>query len=329
MTNSQTSECTFISKIKRIIIKRKIKKLPLKKRQNLKKLRNKSLKSRYKSINKVRFYKKLSLALILFNFLPFFHISNDDNFGSYNNYKKARFSLLSIPLGKNIFYLLSIRKGKNTLNYFFIYRISFDRIQKRITHGKVDQHVNNYKNYSLIATNEQLEKQEEFLKFRISENTSSLYSLHNKVSFYSTIGLALLGFLGFLLTEIVNIKTFLDIKWLLYSLWGLSFVYAANLVLFVMPAIAVGSFYKSSFSDLRKNSERAALCTSFYRDWYDIRDAVRYYASLVKNIEKYLYLLIGSCILTWICIFILNNFLSYTYDYYIVYLQTHFISSIS
>ncbi len=269
----------------------------------------------------------ITFVLKLLNTLPIFHISNDDNFGTYNNFSTARLSLFSIPLGTNIIYVISLNRVNNKFNFFKC--ISFDELQSRVEPSEVEEKVKSYELYLRTSTNLQQIQQEEFLKIRIAESIGSLYSLHNKVSFYSTIGLALFGFLGFLLTEIVNFKTFFYIKLSPYFLWGLSLVYATNLTLFIKKAIAVSSFYKSSFGDLKKNSKETALSTAFYRDWYDIKDAVRYYASLVKNIEKYLYRLIGACILTWLSIFILSNFFSYTYDYYIVYLQTHFPTFIS
>lgn len=269
----------------------------------------------------------MSFLMKILNILPIFHVSNDDNFGTYCDFSTARLSLLSIPIGVNIIYLISMNRSNNKFNFFTF--ISFDVIQSRVKPNEVEEKVKKYESYLKTSTCLQRIQQEEFLKIRIAESIGSLYSLHNKVSFYSTIGLALFGFLGFLLTEIVSFKAFLYIKLVSCFFWGLSLVYAINLALFIKKSIAVSSFYKSSFGDLKNNTEETALSTAFYRDWYDVNDAVRYYASLVKNIEKYLYRLIGSCTLAWLCIFILNNFFSYTYDYYIVYLQTHIFSSIS
>ncbi|HBC7431402.1 TPA: hypothetical protein KEY68_003702 [Providencia rettgeri] len=252
----------------------------------------------------------------ILNSIPIIHVSNDDNYGTYHNIETIRISLLSIPLGKKIFYFLSKKRNCKKIELFKV--IYFDIEQCRVSPEEVDEKVSNYELYLKTTSPLQREKQEEFLKIRIAESIGSLSSLHNKVSFYSTIGLALFGFLGYLLTEIVNLKTFIYIKWWLFSFWSLSALYALNLVFFIKAAIAVTSFNKSKFSTLRNNVKETALLTAFYRDWYDITDAVRYHASLVKNIEKYLSYLIISCVLTWGILFISTNILTYSYEFCIV-----------
>ncbi|MHA3357381.1 hypothetical protein ACX1HO_19135 [Yersinia enterocolitica] len=249
----------------------------------------------------------MSKFLLIFNYLPFFHISNDQNFGTYNDLDTARFSLFSLPLGESIFYLFTLYKKDDIWHINLYKKLSFDQVQSRVKPSEIEEKVAAYENYIVGISDQERERQEEFLKIRIAELTGALYSLHNKVSFYSTIGLALLGFLGYLLGEIVNSNLPIMLIWIFYALWGLSFLYALNLVLFIRSSIAVNSFYKSSFSGLKKDPKKTALAISFYRDWYDINDVVRYIASLVKNIEKYLYWLISSCVVTWVCMFLTSN----------------------
>ncbi|HDL7734944.1 TPA: hypothetical protein PXR55_004131 [Yersinia enterocolitica] len=246
----------------------------------------------------------MSKFLLIFNYLPFFHISNDQNFGTYNDLDTARYSLFSLPWGKSIFYLFTLYKMDDSYHVDCYKKLSFDQVQSRVKPSEIEEKVAVYKEHITGISDQERERQEEFLKIRITELTGALYSLHNKVSFYSTIGLALLGFLGYLLGEIINSNAPMVMTWILYTLWGVSSLYALNLALFIISSIAISSFYQSSFGDLKKDPNKAALAISFYRDWYDIKDAVRYIASLVKNIEKYLYRLISICIVTWVCVFL-------------------------
>ncbi|WP_050942222.1 hypothetical protein, partial [Yersinia enterocolitica] len=238
----------------------------------------------------------MSKFLLIFNYLPFFHISNDQNFGTYNDLDTARYSLFSLPWGKSIFYLFTLYKKDDSYHVDCYKKLSFDQVQSRVKPSEIEEKVAVYKEHITSISDQERERQEEFLKIRITELTGALYSLQNKVSFYSTIGLALLGFLGYLLGEIINSNAPMVMTWILYTLWGVSSLYALNLALFIISSIAISSFYQSSFGDLKKDPNKAALAISFYRDWYDIKDAVRYIASLVKNIEKYLYRLIFICI---------------------------------
>ncbi|HDL8431673.1 hypothetical protein A6J63_005660 [Yersinia enterocolitica] len=250
----------------------------------------------------------MSKFLLIFNYLPFFHISNDQNFGTYNDLDTARYSLFSLPWVKSIFYLFTLYKMDDSYHVDCYKKLSFDQVQSRVKPSEIEEKVAVYKEHITGISDQERERQEEFLKIRITELTGALYSLHNKVSFYSTIGLALLGFLGYLLGEIINSNAPMVMTWILYTLWGVSSLYALNLALFIISSIAISSFYQSSFGDLKKDPNKAALAISFYRDWYDIKDAVRYIASLVKNIEKYLYRLISICIVTWVCVFFISNF---------------------
>lgn len=249
----------------------------------------------------------MSKFLLILNYLPFFHISNDQNFGTYNDLDTARYSLFSLPWGKSIFYLFTLYKKDDSYHMDCYKKLSFDQVQSRVKPSEIEEKVAAYEDYIVGISDQERERQEEFLKIRIAELTGALYSLHNKVSFYSTIGLALLGFLGYLLGEIINSNAPIVMTWILYTLWWISSLYALNLALFIISSIAISSFYQSSFGDLKKDPNKAALAISFYRDWYDIKDAVRYISSLVRNIEKYLYRLIAICIVAWVCVFFISN----------------------
>ncbi|MEX6224057.1 hypothetical protein AB6F55_04100 [Providencia hangzhouensis] len=97
-----------------------------------------------------------------------------DNFGTYNNFSTARFSLFSIPIGGNIIYVISLDRVNNKFNLFKC--ISFDELQSRVEPSEVEEKVKSYELYLRTSTNLQQIQQEEFLKIRIAESIGSLYS---------------------------------------------------------------------------------------------------------------------------------------------------------
>lgn len=251
----------------------------------------------------------------LLNYSLFFHTSNDENFDTLESGwrrvpENLRLSLLAIPFGNKVYYIITYKKINtkffNKKNYDLFFILDYDLKWGRNSSDFIEEKVKVYANQMDSQSIEKIKEQEEFLKQRISENNESMSTLRNKITHYTTIFFAFASALVYLFTK-TSVIFSSDILALIYHylLFTIT-IYVTNIALFLRKGMLINSFYQSSFKELRTSVYKHELTKSFYRDWFAKNDDVRYFSGIVKNAEKYLY----RAIIIGLISFVLVTFLS-------------------
>lgn len=243
------------------------------------------------------------IALIL-NWSPFLHISKDSNFGSVDNLSEIRFSFLAIPLGNNKYYLLSVIKDTITHKWKIeIYkRLKFYDICKRESQNEIDRKTIDYKNTIRHLSDKNIDIMIDFLKEKYNQNENRKSTVYNKMNNYAAINLAHITFIGYLLTELSNIKNHNHFFYIFLIAFILSCLYTLNYSLFIKFGLSIKNFARSSFKDLKANPISKELAACYYTDWYSSKNEVHIISSIVYNIEEYCIRGITSSVLLWILI---------------------------
>ncbi|WP_270447651.1 hypothetical protein [Klebsiella pneumoniae] len=238
------------------------------------------------------------LIIRFLNYSLLFHTSVDENFDTLETRQQCvldnlRLSLIAIPLGNKIYYILTFKKSSPDLlkkeNFGFLFILDYDlkwgRKSPDFIESQVEKYVKNIEAQSMEKTKEQ----EEFLKQRISENNESMSVIRNKITHYTAIMLAFASALVYLFTKTSAIYSSSVLILIYYYILLIITVQVVNLALFLRKGMLISSFYQSSFKELRTSVYKKELTKSFYRDWFAKNDDVRYFAGIVKNAEKHLY----------------------------------------
>ncbi len=246
--------------------------------------------------------KAIHFILAVFNWLPMFHCSNDEQFGSFDNTSDARFSLFVFPFGVKKYYFLTYRKSIGfKLNYTLPFKIDLETVNEK---------AQAYEKYikDKAHDKEQVKIQIECLRDMISDKNASSALLNNKINLYTSVLLVFLGSWFFLLSEIIKFKTELfEIKLLLWILFFLSGGYILNSLLFVHYTLKVKPSVHSMFSELKGNPDFNQFAKNKYIDWFSLKENLRNLASVVMNIEKYFIRGFITSAFVWIVVFFNSN----------------------
>lgn len=153
-------------------------------------------------------YNLLKVIALILNWSPCLHISEDSNFGSVDNLTMIRLSFLAIPLGNNKYYFLSVIKDTATHKWKIqLYKcLNFYDICKIESQNEIDGKTIVYKNTILHLSDENINIQIVLLKEKYNQNENRKSTVYNKMNNYAAINLAHIAFIGYLLTELSNIK---------------------------------------------------------------------------------------------------------------------------
>lgn len=257
---------------------------------------------------------KIIIAKLL-NWSPILHISEDNKFGFIDNLtNKLRVSIFSIPFGDNKLYFLSWIKPNtgDKWNFEFCKCLRFYDIVKKESQSEIDNKTEAYKIFIEDHSDEEIDHQADFLKEKTNENQDRKSSAYNKINNYAAINLVHIGFIGYLFTEILNIKNYSTFSYLFYVIIGFSFVYTLNYFLFIKLGLSVKTFVRSTFKDLKENPTAKQLATNYYTDWYASKNDAEVMVSIVCNIEEYFIRSICVTFVLWACIIVNNNWLHET-----------------
>jgi hypothetical protein len=265
-----------------------------------------------------KFLEKIMLAM---NWSPFLHISNDRNFGSINTVNKARttsagsilengdrISLLSLEFGSKKCYFISLTIVSGKLKFQIYKFLKFYDVLEKYDISHIDNKADRYKNHIISQNIEQLNIQIDFLKEKFNENQSRISGVHDKITNYSAIVLVYIGFVGYLLTELIKIKkyssNFYEISW---AIFFVLVVYSLNLIGFIQFGLSVKSYARSKFSDLKNSPTSIQLAVNYYTDWYSEKNQADIISSVVSNIEIYYIRSLFVSFLLWLIIFLNSN----------------------
>lgn len=259
--------------------------------------------------------------MLTLNWSPFLHISNDINFGSINTTNAARasstglmlkdgdrISLLSLEFGARKFYFVSLAIAAGKIRFQLFKCLRFYDVLKKYDIAHIDKKTLLYKNHIRRHTEEQRNIQIDFLKEKFNENQSRISGVHDKITNYSAIALVYIGFVGYLLTEILKIKSYSSgifiASWIIFSILV---IYTLNLICFIQLGLSVKSYVRSKFLDLKNAPTSIQLAANYYADWYSERNHADIISSIVSNIEFYYFRSLFVSFLLWLLILLNCN----------------------
>lgn len=237
------------------------------------------------------------------NFSPLFHVSCDENFGTYISGGTYRYSLLATLWGTSKLYFLTFRRNEK-LKLF--HTVRFSTLCPPTGQAQVDEKTRSYAATIQDQADESLNAQLDFLKESYASNLTSEASMDNRVSSYVAAYLVLIGFFAYLFHEIWGVRT-VSIFWpnLIIFLVGILFLYSSGA--FLWRFLMVRDSVRSTFRDLRNDATLRKRVELAYTNWYATKEELRWLASHVKNIEHNLAASLAVAILTWLTFFYFSN----------------------
>ena len=250
------------------------------------------------------------------NWSPILHVSSDSDFGSYNGKNSdTRFTLLTLSLGQNKYYVISLFISGATWQLNIIKKLNFFDVcpitsQKDIN-DKSTEYVQPYSSDN-VKDDEKLKLHIELLKEKITQNRTRISNSYTKMNSYRSIILALAAVGVYLLTEIVRTSSF-NILLVVSSIFLILFtLYGLSAFLQITFALKVKAFVKSSFKELKENSTTIQLAKSYYIDFVSLNNESQITVSITKNAEKYFNRSFIALVIAWLCLFVSkNNLLDY------------------
>lgn len=235
---------------------------------------------------------------------PVLHISSDSNFGSFNWNSDWRFSVLAISLGINKYYVLTFKKNE----WKFYDRITLlTYLKSSDTHG-VEDAAKRYEtlltsvNFSMENDDKVLERHKEYLRERTGDFRANHSNALNKINNYSAICIAYLAFLTFLATSVLKQQgnwgttpRIVVVLLLLYAVY-----YFLNSALFLRFSLQVKGVVASKFSAIKMKTTDIVLAKAVYIDWMSSKNQMDDNATILLNVEKYLYSSIFFSIIAWV-----------------------------
>lgn len=237
--------------------------------------------------------------LRVLNFLPFFHLSCDENFGEYVLGDKWRVSLLVILFGRSKLYFYTYSKEKK---FSFFYRISFSASCPGPTQKEIDKKAAEYATHIREQEATSLEIQLDLLKESYASNLTSEASMENRVSSYVAAYLVLLGFYVYLFDQIYTVSDALPF-WLNTSIFLVGTLFLTSSGAFIWLFLGVRVIVRPKFNDLKNNPTLHKRVELAYTAWYASKEEVRYLISQLKNIEHNLAYALGIAIFSWLILF--------------------------
>ena len=226
----------------------------------------------------------MSFIYWIFNHIPVFKVSCDDNFGTYKAGLPIRLSLVGLSIWDRKFYLITISSGK--LSLFKI--LSFNELRPLPTLEVAVEKQKNYRDYIAGLDDTKIEQHVAFLSDAKQYEVTIKGMLQNKASVYGAVAVALATL------PVLEVKRiFFEWDFSLYS-W----ISIILILLFLNVYLQLLGYLKlflknklvcrSSFGDLKADGTVKKYAESLYLDWYCIKEERDIQASYVLNIQKYL-----------------------------------------
>ncbi|MCB8818630.1 hypothetical protein [Desulfosporosinus shakirovi] len=245
--------------------------------------------------------KKYFWFIYFLSLFPILSVTDDKNFGDITRETKVfRISLLNLSLGVHSFYLFTFKKDDG-FKFFKYLNLTHFSIEESVILEKVE----NYRKTIAAKQDSDINIHITDLQYKIANQEAIKNGSFNKMVAYNALTLMAVGFAIPYLIKIYKITEHL----FFYSLFILIFVYNfANIFAYILEFLKVKIIIRSTFGDLKQSQNPLhEFAASLYLDWYTIKDEARLFVSYVRNIEKYIKIVIFYFVL-FICIY---NLLAY------------------
>lgn len=224
--------------------------------------------------------------LFLWSYSPIFCLSDDSNFGSNEKgivdfINRMRFSFFSFSIGEYIFYFISFKKNDK---FRVIYRLNlndyyfFSDTDKQRVSNEQDE-------YLLQNMNNNIEVDEEFLRYLYDNESNRKNIAYNKINSYTTIILAIIPLILLFFKKEIFVNSSIVIKVLILILLYILF----NITAFILQSNKVNENMRFRYSEIKNSSyKRKKKIKAYYMDWQHIKRESNKIVAFVKNIEIYI-----------------------------------------
>lgn len=226
--------------------------------------------------------KKLLLKII--NLSPIFSVSSDELFGDIDVNVTKRYSLVRFSLGFTKIYFMSIADGKFDL----VKVVNLNKLRPWPSIEVTQDKLKSYEDLIAGCNDDELLIQARFLDKRIDveNNVKSLFQ--NKVSSYNAILLLVAGYIIYIAKELLENREGYLQNYALLFVYVIVVVYFINSIVFLYHYLKNKTASSSKFSDIKSDSTLAKLSSSYYFDWFNVKEERDVLSNYVKNLEKYL-----------------------------------------
>lgn len=225
----------------------------------------------------------IHMYLWIFSRLPFLSTTDDRNFHSISwgtDYSSDfRLSLLNIGLGTSKIYFLTIKEKK--AKWFYVLKL--EDVKKMPSSTEIEEKVQKYNGHLASITKEKIDSEMEFLKYRIDSEESIKNQAMSKIANYTAVSLVVFPIiLTYGTKHVYQSKLFLD------KILFIMILYCVlNIVLYIIEFLRVKSFTRSSFGELKDSGDtRRKLASSYYCDWYAMRNESPVFVTFVLKVER-------------------------------------------
>lgn len=241
----------------------------------------------------------------ILNISPIIHVSDDDQFGDLGDAK--RYSLAELSVGPRKFYFFSLMKTKDGLEFKIIEKLNFTDKCKIHDDLYLESKAQDYEFIASKESENTLENQMDFLKHKISMSESRTASGYNKINIYSAIIIAHIGFLAYLLSQIVDRQDNNILLSVIVFLYALTIYFIINSAMFITHSLSIKGYFRSAFKDLKKDSSKKNLAKAYYFDFLSTNNESHVITSIVLNTEKYFIRGFMTSIIVWVLILLPEN----------------------
>jgi len=222
---------------------------------------------------------------------PIFALSYDESFGDYDQEKKIRcgckrFSLLNLMFGDRIIYFCTYKIDKKRFKWFHVLNLS--KIEQfNLKTSKSIKLEENYREHLKNLCNDELEIEKESLNKHIQDEADRIKISNQKINTYTTIVLTVLPLIS-AFSAILDVNQFVKFPALLKICVFFGFYAVLNICIYLFSIIKVRSISKSTFNDLKNNSDkRKEINFQYYYDWQQLKRKADLFVSYVKNVDKW------------------------------------------
>ncbi len=249
----------------------------------------------------------MNIIYKILNWSPFFHISTDEQFGSIGGGSK-RYSLIEVSTGPRKIYLFSFLESGGSYKFFLMHVLKFDSLCRIMDQSEIKSRVAKYETLIRNENCDSINNHIDFLKEKISMCQSRTESAYNKINLYTAIILAHIGFIVYLVDQLVKSKQESHIfSYSIHLLFSMSIYYAINYALLINSAISIKGYIRAAFKDIKIDCNIKKLAAAYYLDWSSTDNQSQVLTSIVTNIEKYFIRGFAMSLVVWMLLFLGNN----------------------
>jgi hypothetical protein len=234
----------------------------------------------------------------ILNQFPVFHVSEDENFGTYNLTDKRRYSLVIIACGTLKIYLVTYKVGAGFSLWKFLW---LNDVLNKIGQKEIDQKTLVYAQAISTHDNEKAGTQYEFLKEQHNNNMTAKASLESRMSAYMTVYFVVIGFVVYLFNETLKIDS-ASIRHIALAGCALSALFLLSAYIHTGTFLRVKGVVRATFKDLRVSPSKIKQAELAYTNWFASKDEIRVLSTYVRNFESHLTKGSVLAILTWMLV---------------------------